>query len=128
MQAAFDELNGKQDCLGIMQHILAEGDAGVIVMSMRECCGLKPLHESSLLGDLDGEEVALEVVSLNLSVVNEEVEEAPREGIAMPATHQLWCAAGPLCWSNAVCGAHTHTRTHTHTTHTPRVYRQWWGG
>ena len=41
---------------------------------MRECCGLKPLHEASLLGDPVEEEVAPEVVSLNLGDVKSEVE------------------------------------------------------
>ena len=50
---------------------------------MRECCGLKPLHEASLLGDPAEEEVAPEVVSLNLGAAKAEVDEGPKEDSAM---------------------------------------------
>lgn len=84
IQAAFEEINGKQDCLDIVQHYTrGGGDKGVSMKYMRECCGLKPLHEASLLGDPAEEEVAPEVVSLNLGAAKAEVEEGPKEDSAM---------------------------------------------
>ena len=46
---------------------------------MRECCGLKPLHEPSLLGDLAEQEVNPALVVLNLGAAKEEVTEGPKE-------------------------------------------------
>ena len=49
---------------------------------MRECCGLKPLHEPSLLGDPADEEVAPDVVSLQLGSAKAEVVDGPKEDSA----------------------------------------------
>ena len=79
IQAAFEELHGKKECLDIVQHYTrGGGDKGVSVKYMRECCGLKPKDEESMLGDSAEQEVVPEVVTLNLGVAGPEaVEEGP---------------------------------------------------
>ena len=50
IQSGFEDLNNKNDCLKIIQdYTRGGGDNGVGVRFMRECCGLKPLSEPSLL-------------------------------------------------------------------------------
>ena len=58
IQAGFEELHGKDECLRKIQHYTrGGGDQGAGVRFMRKCCGLKALAEPSTLGPQASEDV-----------------------------------------------------------------------
>ena len=58
IQAGFEELHGKEDCLRKIQHYTkGGGDQGAGDRFMSKCCGLKPLAEPSMLEAQAGEAV-----------------------------------------------------------------------